>query len=100
MIEIEFEFEEFPYREKTLHGRILIEAEIEEDELLYENDVVYERSVRLLSVEMLELQDENEEDIFFHSRSPIIQRVLDYYQEDIDQAVLNAHVNAQDNYDD
>lgn len=99
MIEVQFEFEEFPYKEKILHGKMLIEAEIEEDELLYENDVVYERTVKLVTVELLELQDENEDDVFFHSSSPVIQKILDYYQEDIDQLILDSDED-DDNYDD
>lgn len=99
MIEVQFEFEGFDYKDKTLSGTMLIDAEIEEDELLYENDVVYERSVKLVTVELLELRDENEDDVFFTPSNSIVQKILDYYQEDIDQLVLDSYED-DDNYDD
>ena len=94
MIEVQFEFDGFDYKDKTLSGTLLIEAEIEVDELLYENDVVYEKAVKLVTVELLELQDENGDDVFFHSSSPIIKTILNYYQEDIDSSVLEEYSNA------
>lgn len=94
MIEVQFEFDGFDYRDKILSGTMMIEAEIEVDELLYENDVVYENRVKLVTVELLELWDENGDDVFFHSSSPIIQMILDYYQENIDSSVLQEYGNA------
>lgn len=99
MIEVQFEFDGFDYKDKTLSGALMIEAEIEVDELLYENDVVYERAAKLMTVELLELQDENGDDVFFHSNSPIIQQILDYYQESIDQLILDSDED-DDDYDD
>ena len=37
---------------------------------------------------------ENGDDVFFHSSSPIIQMILDYYQENIDSSVLEEYGNA------